>query len=286
MDALPGKAQVVRGAANGVRWEIASRAPAVALSLYVRELQGYIEHGNGPVRRREFPGLQVVVILEFETRLRVYASRRPTQHASYAGGFVAGVTDAFTLTEHPGLQAGVQLNLHPLGARRLFGLPLRELRGQTVHFRDLVRPEQRNLSDRLAELSSWDARFDLLERFVLERILASKQANSQVAWALQRIEQTAGAIDIRQLTAELGYSHKHVVALFHDQVGVTPKLWARLVRFERLRRELSRGAPGSWAELAQACGYYDQAHLARDVRQFTGGPARQLLTDTPGLEVG
>jgi AraC-like DNA-binding protein len=270
---------------QGLQWEIASRAPSPALAPHVRELQGYLEHGDSVVSRREFPGLQVVVILEFEPRLRVYASGRLGPHASYAGGFVAGVSDAFTQTEHSGFQAGIQLNLHPLGARRLFGVPLRELRGQTVHFRDLMPKAERELSSRLAELASWDARFDLLEAFVQRRLGAAKPANRSVAWALQRIAQTRGALNIHELTVELGYSHKHVVALFHDQVGVTPKLWARLMRFERLRAELARGTGCSWAELALACGYYDQAHLARDVRQFTGAPPGELLAANAGLEL-
>jgi AraC-like DNA-binding protein len=262
---------------------MASRQPLAALAPYVRELQGYVERTSGVLRRREFPGLHVVVILEFEPRLRVYANGQELVHASYAGGFVAGLDGTFTLTEHFGLQAGVQLNLHPLGARRLFGLPLSELRGTTLHFRDLVPASQRGLSERLAELTDWDARFDLLERFLWERLREAAPANPAVAWALQRIAQAEGAIDLEALTAELGYSRKHVISLFHDQVGVPPKLWARLTRFDRLRRELSHGAPRSWAELALTCGYYDQAHLARDVRQFSGGPPRQLLESLPAV---
>jgi AraC-like DNA-binding protein len=286
----PQRTRVLRGVTESLHWELATRPPIAALASCVRELQGYVERGSGAVRRREFPGLQVVVILEFEPRLRVFEPGQYTRHASYAGGFVAGVDDAFTVTEYSGSQAGIQLNLHPLGARRLFGLPLRELRGHVVHFRDLLPASQRSLSERLAELDSWDARFDLLEVFLLERLGDAKPGDAQTAsrtvqWALQRIAQSEGVIDIQRLTRELGYSHKHVVALFHDQVGVTPKLWARLVRFDRLRRELARGTQGTWAELALTCGYYDQAHLARDVRQFTGAPPGELLRPAPGLEL-
>jgi AraC-like DNA-binding protein len=280
----PTRARVHTEAAEGWQWELAVRPPSAALAPYVHELQGYVERSSGPLRRRELPGLHVVVILEFEPRLRVYANGQETEHACYAGGFVAGLAGAFTLTEHFGLQAGIQLNLHPLGARRLFGLPLHELRGHTVHFRDLVAPSERGLNEQLAELRDWDARFDRLEHFLWTRLREAAAPNRAVAWALHRIDQAAGAIDLEALAAELGYSRKHMIALFHDQVGVPPKLWARLVRFDRLRRALSAGAPRSWAELAIECGYYDQAHLARDVRQFSGGPPRQLLEGlVPGV---
>jgi AraC-like DNA-binding protein len=248
-----------------------------ALAPYVEQLQGYVERASSPVSRREFGGVQIVVILEFEPVLRVYESGSSTRYATYSGGFVAGLDDQYSLTEHAGRQAGIQLNLHPLGARRLFGVPLRELRGRTLAFADLM-PAQKHLSEELAELPSWDARFDRLERFLCERLRDAPEYDRTIRWALERITADGGKVDLDQLARELGYSHKHVIARFHDQVGVPPKLWARLVRFERVRREIAReGAPRSWAELALACGYYDQAHLARDVRQFTGETPRALL---------
>jgi len=91
---------------------------------------------------------------------------------------------------------------------------------------------------------------------------------------------------MRSLARELGYSRKHVVDLFRDQVGVPPKLLARIVRFDRLVRHVKRGGGGTWADLALELGYYDQAHLARDVKQFAGTTptgVRPLLTDLQGL---
>src|SRR5262249_6504464 len=96
-----------------------------------------------------------------------------------------------------------------------------------------------------------------------------------------------GAVGIADLADDLGYSQKHVIHLFHDQVGVPPKLYARIVRFDRLMRHLKTGGRGTWADLALRFGYYDQAHLVREVRQFTGASrreARGLLIDLPALQ--
>jgi AraC-like DNA-binding protein len=276
-------AEVTSGEAGGARWEMAQRAPSAPLTPYIRELQGYFEQSDAPVFRREFAGAQFVVILEFEPRLRVYASGQERHFNQFAGGFVAGLGDRPTLTEHAGLQAGIQLNLHPAGARRVFGVPLHELRGRALPFADLA-PSDRHLSEELAELGTWDARFDRVERFVRQRLRDAPECDRTVSWALDRIAAVGGQLNLEQLVAELGYSHKHVIARFHDQVGVPPKLWARLIRFERLRNELRRGTPRSWAELAVHCGYYDQAHLARDVRHFTGNTPTALLQSEPGFQ--
>ena len=87
---------------------------------------------------------------------------------------------------------------------------------------------------------------------------------------MRRIEETGGAVEMRALARELGYSRKHVITLFRDHVGLPPKLLARIVRFDGLLRQLRTGAATSWADLALDCGYYDQAHLVREVRRFTG----------------
>jgi AraC-like DNA-binding protein len=79
-----------------------------------------------------------------------------------------------------------------------------------------------------------------------------------------------------ELAAELGFSRKHVVSLFRDHVGLPPKLYAEVVRFDRLTRRLKTGPDASWARLALELGFADQAHLAREVRRFAGVTPREI----------
>src|SRR4030095_4715148 len=130
-------------------------------------------------------------------------------------------------------------------------------------------PEYDALTDQLATASDWAMRLDLVEAFVLRRIDRARIDTARVDWALAQSESRGGRLDVGSLPRELGYSHKHLIALFHDQVGIPPKLLARLVRFERMIRA-ARTGEGGWDEIALAHGYYDQAHRARDVKRFTG----------------
>ncbi|HET6337486.1 MAG TPA: helix-turn-helix domain-containing protein [Polyangiales bacterium] len=276
--------RVSREIAGDTQWELAMRTPALPLAPLVRELQGYVEVTPAPLKRRQFPGPQVVVIIELGPTIRVYDSGQEHTFARHAGGFVAGPDDAFTQTEHLGLQTGIQLNLQPLAARRLFGVPLSELRGRIVQLTDLLPCAWRDLSDRLRDLPTWAARFDLVETLLRSQLSEADESSPAVAWTLEKLAAAGGTLDLRDLTRELGYSHKHLIALFHDQVGMPPKLWMRLLRFDRLRDEMQRRRDRSWAELAVLCGYYDQAHLARDVRQFAGctpSRLRSLMTNEP-----
>jgi AraC-like DNA-binding protein len=256
---------VTRTEHGGSRWELASRAPGAALRPFVRSLRGYDERAEGPRSRREFPEPWIVLIFDFGSPLRVALGGDARHAPGHAGGFVAGLGDAFATTAHAGRQRGIQVDLTPTAARRLFGLPLSEIAFQVVALRDLL-PDIDALADQLDAARDWAARLDLVEALLARRILGSRVDTARVDWALDRIESTGGAVDIGSLARGLGFSPRHLIALFRDQVGIAPKLLARLVRFERVMRDARASAEVRWADLALAHGYFDQSHLVREVK--------------------
>jgi len=264
----------------GVRWETAARPLPAALRPWVVKCEGYGEHSSQPVARREMPGPRVVLIIELGTPIRVHDPADEERALSFSGGFVAGLDDRSTLTTHAGAQRGIQIELTPTAARRCFERPMSELAGQVVPLVELLPRRLHTLAEQLAELPSWDARLDLVEALLAERIGASRADTRVAEWALRRIEDCGGNLDLSKLARELGYSPKHVIALFHEHVGTTPKRFSRIVRFDRLVRHLRSGGQGSWAELAARFGWFDQAHLANDLKRIALVPAsraRQLL---------
>jgi AraC-like DNA-binding protein len=262
--------RIARGPHGDGHWERASREPCARLRPYVRILEGWDEWLPAPLRRRQFPEPFVVLIFEFGPPLRVTLGADPRTAARHAGGFVAGLGDAFAITEHEGRQRGVHVDLTATGARRFFGLPLSELTGRIVSLRDLLPAESHALTERLDAAVDWTTRLNLVEELLARRILAARVDTARVDWAVTQIEASGGVLDVGELARELGHSHKHLIHLFHEQVGVPPKLLASLVRFERVMRDARIRRLTPWSELALAHGYFDQAHLVRDVRRFTG----------------
>ena len=260
---------MVGGCANGGRWELATREPPVALRPWVSSYSGYVETRPTPFLRREFPGIGVTLVIEFASPIRVTdsGSRRGERHH---GGFVAGLYSSWADCLCDGRQAGMQVSLTPLGARLLLGLPLSELAERSVPVVDVLPPAHRELPSRLASLSDWTARFVLLDRVLLDARREASDRTRLVGWALQRIEGAGGAVDIGGLARELGYSHKHMVRLFRDQVGLPPKQVARIARFQRVVRAVRRGSRVPWGDLAHQLGFSDQAHLSREVKRHTG----------------
>lgn len=243
---------------------------------------GYAERSAVGLSRREMPGPRVVVIFETGAPLTLHDPADEQRTQRFAGGFVAGLDDRSTLTSHGGSQAGIQLDLRPAGARHLFGLPLSELAGQVLPLTELLPREQRGLCQQLAETRGWQPRLELVQRLLGGRIEASRLDTRLTEWAVQRIESSAGRLDLKELARQLGYSQKHVISLFHEQVGMSPMRFARVVRFDRLVRHLRSGGSEPWAELALRFGWFDQAHLANDLRRITGSPASRARSAIVG----
>jgi AraC-like DNA-binding protein len=283
----PHGARLLRGQTGDSHWDMAVRSPAARLRPYVRgDYIGYTEWSGSINRRREFPGPFAVMVIEFGPPIRIFEGADRGRCSSHRGGFVGGLSDAFALCEHDGFQQGIQVNLSAIGARLLYGIPMSELSGRIVSVRDVLPARHRKLGERLQDVGDWNERFDLLDGTLADCLTEAREMTRVVAWAVRRIEETGGVLELRGLARELGYSQKHVIAMFRDQVGIPPKLLARIIRFNRLMQHLRRGGEGTWADLALEFGYYDQAHLVRDVRQFTGitpTEMRPMVTDLYGL---
>lgn len=263
------RAQVAHGSAGDVGWLAASRVVEGELSAYVRSFYGYVERTPAELRRRELPAAQCVMIVEIGPPIRVYEPGQEEHYASFPGGFVAGLDDRFAITSYRGEQSGVQLNLTPIGARVLFDLPMTELARRVVPLQEVL-PEAIDLAAQLHDDPDWDSRFDRVEQMLARRLRSVDPRTRAVSWAFDAIVRSSGDASIDTLAKQLGYSHKHVIAMFRDGIGLAPKVVARLVRFEALTTAVRSRPDATWAELAFELGFTDQAHLVREVKRFSG----------------
>ena len=249
---------------------MATAAPHPAVAGVVRRLVAW-EEGAGavPVVRRETASVDVPLILNVGEPFSVRPLGGATA-ARHRGAFVAGIHDAPVDTACAGASAGVQVDLSPLGARMLLGVPMSELARRTVDLEDVLGAPARRLLEELAGLPAGPGRIAAVDRFVVARLSEAPRPPADVEWAWRRLAAARGRVAVGALAREIGCSGRHLAARFRDAVGVGPKLAARILRFEAAQEQLRRpGGPAPGA-VAAACGYYDQAHLSRDVRAFAG----------------
>lgn len=164
----------------------------------------------------------------------------------------------------------LQVELTPLGAYQVFGIPMHHIAGQLVDLADVLGRASRRLGDAVRDAATWPERFDAIDRFLLGRVNAAPIVTDDVAFAWRELTVSGGAVPIRNICGEVGWSHKHLITRFRQQTGLTPKRAARVIRFERVQRRIAGDPQPDWVRLAAECGYSDQAHLIRDFGEFAG----------------
>ena len=254
-------------------------APSPALRRAVGPYVGYTERAAAPLARREAAVSRCVLIVGWGAPLDVHDPRGPSGGATGVASFAAGLAGTYVDTVTAAGEAeGVQLMLDPLIAARILGRPLGEVANQVLPLADLDGPALRDLRalpGRLGAASSWPERFVLLDRAVATRLSATPDPDPRVTGAWHRLRSSAGTIPIESLAAEAGWTRRHLAEVFRRELGLPPKVLARLIRFEHARHQTTRAATEGWATVAADAGYYDQAHLIRDFHTFAGAtPAR------------
>ncbi|MEU5882574.1 AraC family transcriptional regulator [Spirillospora sp. NPDC047279] len=261
-------------------WQMATRAPHPALRPFLREYEGYRETLVAPSRMRTLPTRYTVMIINLGVPLRLRVPD-PAARPTAFGSFVAGMHDGHGMYECEGGQHGIQLDITPLGAYTLLGMPLEELTNLAVDLAEVFGPALPALVDRLRHTGGWAERFDLLDTFLLARLEAGPAPDPEVREAWRMLSATSGLAPVAELAGEVGWSRRHLTHRFRAQVGLTPKVMGRVLRFQRAVELMSSGTV-SWADLAIACGYYDQAHLNREFRTLAGcTPTRLLAAQAP-----
>jgi AraC-like DNA-binding protein len=268
--------EVIRHASDLGCWESAVSLPHPRLRLYVREYVGGTESTVTPLCRREIPTEIAPVIFNFGPPFRIFDQSAPASFAEHRS-FATGAFDTFVVVGSTGAYACVQVNFTILGARLFLGQPLAALANRVVPLEDALGPLARRLTAALAEAPDWAARFDLLDQEILARIDAAAAAPPAVAWAVEQLLSRRGRVRIGHLADAVGWSHRHFVRQFTEQIGLTPKVLARVLRFGAAADRLARTDGGHLADIAGACGYYDQAHFTRDFRAFAGVTPTELL---------
>lgn len=263
------------------------RRPHPALRALIARYIGYRQHGVTLDVHRGLPSRHVTLIISIEEPVRLLEGPGSYQGPAAFQGFVGGLHAGRALIAQDRVQAGVHVELNPLGARTMLGVPSSELAGRVVDLGDLNRPGFATLPDWLRAAPDWATRFRVLDEVLLATAtrVGVPRPPDEVDWAWQRLVRAGGGVPVGELAAEVGWSRRHFSERFSREVGLGPKRAARVVRFGRAA-ELLRGLPlGGLADVAQRCGYVDQAHLTNEWRSMAGcTPRTWLVEELPFLQ--
>lgn len=155
----------------------------------------------------------------------------------------------------------------PGGAYRFLSLPANELRNKHVALDDVWGSFARELREQLLDAPTIAAKFAIAERALLERLTRGREPHAAVQFALSQFGRTAR---VTPVVDAIGISARRFEQVFAEQVGLTPKLFCRIRRFQRVLHLINEADDVDWRDVALSCGYFDQSHFINDFQSFSG----------------
>jgi AraC-like DNA-binding protein len=173
----------------------------------------------------------------------------------------------------------VAVHFRPGGSFPFFGVPSTELRNQGVPLDLLWGRDAASFSDRLCEEKAADKRFNVLEEALLRRAWGRFDRHPAVRYALDVLDRSNGMRPVGDVIQGIGLSLRRFGELFGSEVGLSPKAFCRIRRFNEVLRRVEGFTDVDWADVAVSCGYFDQAHFNHDFRAFAGLTPSAYLCD-------
>jgi AraC-like DNA-binding protein len=241
--------------------------PRSPLSQFV-ELLWSREGENLPkTQSRLLPiGSMELVINLYEDKIPLFDCSSRSPSGSTNGMMICGVHSESFIINNDSQISMMGVHFKPGGNAPFFTLPAGELHNQRISLDELWQGRTAELRDRLLESPTVATRFGVLEQFLL-MVMKPLDQYTAIAMALQKFEREP-TTRVSEVTDKIGFSTRHFNQLFRDRVGLTPKLFCRVRRLQQVLDLVSGKEQVDWADIAIACGYFDQAHFIHDFRML------------------
>jgi AraC-like DNA-binding protein len=245
------------------------RVPDAPLSYFVENLWFYQDLEVDHTREKLLPDASMELIIDLGEGAKKLYDRDGLGYTGYNRCWVNGMQRQYLVI---GAERGASMmgaHFRTAGAAPFFGFPLSELASQVVELDLIWKREILALREQLLETQAIDAKFDLLESYLMTKAQSRLEPDKTIAAALNTLRSWP-VMPVRELASRLGLSHKQMIARFDCRVGLTPKQTSRIFRFRNSLAAACKAWSPDWSSLAADCGYYDQAHMIHEFQQFAG----------------
>lgn len=251
--------------------EYHTRHPAPPLGLFVERLWYFSGGGLSHSRERVIPDGSAELVVHFEDvpRKRFHPDR-PREFESVRRAWISGPQPGYTVIDVLPHATMMGAHFKPGGLAPFLSMPVGELEGAVLELDHIWGPCAGELRERLLASRTLQERFEVLENFLLRKAVTPLRSHGLVQSAIERLSETSDPPLVGSLAEDSGLSHKHFIEVFYRNVGLTPKRFRRIRRFQWALASLRRTPSRGWLDLAAECGYYDQAHFIHDFRAFSG----------------
>lgn len=205
-----------------------------------------------------------------EDPIRIYDPDDLSHYHSYGQAVLSGARTKSFVIDSAQEDRVFGIQFQPGGAFPFFRVPASEIENQSVDLLCLWEMAANNLREQLLAEPTIDRMFLRGEKILLGQLVRPLGLHRAVAFAQRQFSHHPHRVSVGSVLGEIGMSQRRFIQLFHEQVGLTPKAFCRVRRFQRILHTVHRTKNVDWADVALDCGYYDQAHFIHDFREFSG----------------
>jgi AraC-like DNA-binding protein len=162
------------------------------------------------------------------------------------------------------------INFHRGMSYPFVQMPLYTLTDSVVDGELVLTSEILDMRDMILEAATVPNKFSTAEQFLIQKFSRRLEVNPFIDFAVRAITSSPSQYSIEYIAGKVGYSQKHLIELFKKNVGLTPKHFLKVMRFQKAIQEISQTSHINWASIALESGYYDQAHFINDFKIFSG----------------
>ncbi len=250
--------------------------PCSQLKEYINcfwSIEGYT-HSSESIPERIIPDGSIELIFHFATPFeRTTAEGIKSTQPKF---FIAGQFTRFIYLEPKAHVHIIGIRLFPWAARLFLDIPVYELTDKMPNLVEIIGNEIILLAEQLHETKNMNGIISVLETFLLKRININ-HLDLIVASAIKQITKSKGEVKFDSLISQFNITQRRFEQRFINSIGITPKFFSRVVRFQNFFRQYEKFPSQNFTFLAYECGYYDQAHLIKDFNQFTGVSPRKYF---------
>ena len=261
-----------------------SYRPGRPLSDFVENFWLCDGYASPHLRERIFPSGTFLLIFNLrEGDLRIYTAQHPGRCTHLPGAVVAGPYSSYFVTDRAEEASVMAVQFKPGGAFAFLGLRADELLDTHASLQDIWGRAGLEIRERVSAERTPARQFQIMQSALLSRLIPWPELHPVVLSALDYFRRNPSRAIVGNLAREVGLSNRRFIDLFNFQVGVKPKLFVRIQRFQRVLRKVHLLPVVDWAQLALEQGYFDQSHLIRDFVVFSGLSPADYLRRLDGL---
>lgn len=228
-------------------------------------------------------GTSELVINLCQDEIRVYEALQSDRCERFSGAVVSGAYKGCLAIDPMQHATIIGVHFKPGGAFPFLSAPAVELADIHLDLETLWGRAADDLRGRLRAAATVARRFSLLADALISRLQDSPRRHGAVPIALAMIDRTDGAARVHDVARRVGLSQRRLIQVFAAEVGLTPKAYCRVRRFQKARQLVQNVESPDWTRVAIDCGYFDQSHLIRDFQTLSGLSPANYLRESSGL---